>query len=101
MGTWSQEERKAHIKILELKAVYLAILSFTKFKIVHRIRVQMDNKVALNYLLKMRGALRTSWSFQSNIGFPGVEEDHNYYRAPTRSSKCDSKLRVLQTFVSN
>ena len=37
--TWSQEERKAHINILELKAVHLAILTFTKFKIVQRIHV--------------------------------------------------------------
>ena len=45
-GPWSQEEWKAHINILELKAVHLAILTFTKFKIVHRIHVHMDNKVA-------------------------------------------------------
>ena len=30
-GPWSQEEWKAHINILELKAVHLAILTFTKF----------------------------------------------------------------------
>ena len=37
--TWSQEEWKAHTNILELKAVHLAILTFTKFKIVQRIHV--------------------------------------------------------------
>ena len=48
-------KRKAHINILELKAVHLVILTFAKFKIVQRIHVQMDNKVALSYLVKMRG----------------------------------------------
>ena len=47
-GPWSQEERKAHINILELKAVHLAILTFTKFQIVQRMHVQMDNKIALS-----------------------------------------------------
>ena len=51
----SQEEQKAHINILELKAVHLAILNFTKFQIVQRIHVQMDNKIALSYLVKMGG----------------------------------------------
>ena len=47
-----KEEQKAHIDILELKAAHLAILTFTKFKIAQRIHVQMDNKVALSYLVK-------------------------------------------------
>ena len=54
-GLWSQEERKVHFNILELKAVHLAILTFTKFKIVYRMHVQMDNKVALSLLVKMGG----------------------------------------------
>ena len=37
-------EWKAHIIILELKAVHLAILTFTKFRIVQRMHVQMDSK---------------------------------------------------------
>ena len=48
-------ERKAHINILELKAGHLAILTFTKFKIVQRVHVEMDNKVALSDLVKMWG----------------------------------------------
>ena len=41
-----------HIDILELKTVHLGILTFTKFKIAQRIHVQMDNKVALSYLVR-------------------------------------------------
>lgn len=41
-----------HIDILELKTMHLGILTFTKFKIAQRIHVQMDNKVALSYLVR-------------------------------------------------
>ena len=51
-GPWSQEEKMTHIDILELKTVHLGILTFTKFKIAQRIHVQMDNKVALSYLVR-------------------------------------------------
>ena len=49
------EEQKGHINILELKAAYLAILTFTKFREVQRIHLQLDNIVALSYLIKMGG----------------------------------------------
>ena len=52
---WPQEEQKTHISILELKAVHLAILTSTKFKIAQRMDVQMDNKVTLSYLVKIEG----------------------------------------------
>ena len=35
--------------------MHLAIPTFTKFKIVYRMHVQMDNKVALSLLVKMGG----------------------------------------------
>ena len=38
-----------------MKAGHLAILTFTKFKIVQRVHVEMDNKVALSDLVKMWG----------------------------------------------
>ena len=50
---WPQEARKVHINILELKAVHLAILTFTKSRIVQTIHVQMNDKIALSYLVKM------------------------------------------------
>ena len=52
---WSQEEWKPHINILELKALHLAILTFKKFQIVQRTHVQMDNKIALSYRVKIGG----------------------------------------------
>ena len=52
-GTWSYQERTKHINILELIAVKLAILSFTKGKSVTEIHLQIDNMTALYYLVKM------------------------------------------------
>ena len=50
------EESALHINILELKAVKLAILAFTKNRVnLNSIHIQMDNMVALTYLVKMGG----------------------------------------------
>ena len=54
-GTWSYQERTKHINILELIAVKLAILTFTKGKSVTAIHLQIDNMTALSYLVKMGG----------------------------------------------
>ena len=54
-GTWSYQERTKHINVLELIAVKLEILTFTKGKSVTAIYLQMDNMTALSYLVKMRG----------------------------------------------
>ena len=52
-GIWSYQERSKHINILELIAVKLAILTFTKGKSVTAIHLQIDNMTALSYLVKM------------------------------------------------
>ena len=54
-GPWSQKEKELDIQILELKAVKLAILTFTKVKKPKSIHIQMDNTFALSYLVKMGG----------------------------------------------
>ena len=46
---------KYHINILELLAVKLAIQTFTKYRDVKEIHLQVDNIVALTYLMKMGG----------------------------------------------
>ena len=46
---------KYHINILELLAVKLAIQTFTKYRDVKAIHLQVDNIVALTYLMKMGG----------------------------------------------
>ena len=54
-GKWSKEEKHFHINVLELLALKFAILTFTKNLSHLTIHVQVDNKVALAYLLKMGG----------------------------------------------
>ena len=51
---WSDEERKLHVNILELLVVKNAILAFIKKKTINAIHIQIDNKTALSYLLRVR-----------------------------------------------
>ena len=95
-GPWSQEEQKAHINILELKAAHLAILTFTKFQIVQRIHVQMDNKIALSYLVKMGGTHNKDTLGLSKQIWYYLQSKKITIRVPTRSFECDSRLRVPQ-----
>ena len=52
---WSEEERTLHINVLELLAIKLALVSFSKWKKMKAIHFQKDNKAAWSYLLKMGG----------------------------------------------
>ena len=54
-GKWSKEEQLLHINILELLAVKLALLTFTKASQIRSIHFQIDNETAISYLLKMGG----------------------------------------------
>ena len=62
-GTWSYQERTKHINVLELIAVKLAILTFTRGKSVTTIPLQIDNMTVLSYLVKM-GGTRSQESLQ-------------------------------------
>ena len=53
LGQWSQKERTLQINVLELLAIKLVLLSFTKGEKVKSIHFQINNKAALSYLLKM------------------------------------------------
>ena len=52
---WSKEEKHFHINVLELLALKCAILTFTKNLSHLSIHVQVENKLALPYFLKMGG----------------------------------------------
>ena len=54
-GMWSAQKMKYYINILGLLAVKLAIQTFTKYRDVKAIHLQVDNIVALTYLMKMGG----------------------------------------------
>ena len=50
INTGSREEQILHINVLELKAIKLALLTFTKFRKIHHLHLQIDNMTALSYL---------------------------------------------------
>ena len=54
-GEWSKEEKHFHINVVELLALKFTILIFTKNLPHFTIHVQIDNKVAQTYILKMGG----------------------------------------------
>ena len=54
-GMWSAQEMKYHINIIELLAVKPAIKTFTKYRDVKAIHLQVDNIAASTYLLKIGG----------------------------------------------
>ena len=56
-GVWSKQERSLHINVLELLAVKLAGLSFTKNREVKATHFQIDNATALRYFRKMRSVM--------------------------------------------
>ena len=69
---WSVKKRKYHINILEL----LAIQKFTKYRDAKVVLFQVDNIVALTYLMKIVGnqnlkmveAPKESWEYLLNCG---------------------------------
>ena len=54
-GKWSEKDENLHINVLELIAAEFEILTFTKGKSNIATQLQIDNKTALSYLLKMGG----------------------------------------------
>ena len=56
VGPWSIEEKKFHMNVAELRAVKLAIMSFTlKEKNAISVHIRMDKMTVLSYLMKMKG----------------------------------------------
>ena len=54
MGDPGQLWNEVHINVLELEAAKYAILTFTRmYPMVKSIYIQMDNIVAISYLVKM------------------------------------------------
>lgn len=54
-GIWTQEEKKDHINVLELKAVYLGLMSLCRDMSHCHIRVEVDNMTAVTYINNMGG----------------------------------------------
>jgi len=54
-GQWTKSEDQMHINVQELLAAHLAIQTFTKWKPVKSIHLQIDNQVALAYITNQGG----------------------------------------------
>lgn len=54
-GQWSKSERNLHINHLLMLAIKLAILTFSKMLKLPSFHIQVDNKTALSYLMKLGG----------------------------------------------
>ena len=52
-GPWSQEERREHINLLELKAAHMTVLIFAGRLKPESVHLQMGNQAALAYTRKM------------------------------------------------
>jgi len=57
-GQWTQQESSLHINVLEMTAIKLALLTFSKTLELKGVHFQTDNMSALSYLVKM-GELET------------------------------------------
>ena len=92
-GPWSQEERREHINLLELKAAHMVVLIFTQRLKPDSTHLQMDNQAALAYIRKMWGTVNQKmnqvskelWEFL--IG-------HNYCRISPRKAQYSSGQRI-------
>ena len=85
--TWSYQERTKHINTLELIAVKLAILTFTKGKSVTAIHLQIDHMTAA--LLGKNGGnskSRTATSSQGNMGLSVCPWNSSSSRVLTKQS---------------
>ena len=97
---WSAPEMKSRINVLELLDIKLAIQTFSKtlkYKVIH---LQVDNMVALTYLLKTGEypEFKTSPINKRNMGSSSPMWDHCYYRVPSQQTEHDSRMGVKKQF---
>ena len=94
---WSAQEMKYHIIILDLLAVKLSIQTFTKYRDVKAIPVQVGDIAVLTYLMKMGGGtqnLKMVWLAKEILGISFEVGDHSYYRLPSKRIECISRLGI-------
>ena len=98
-GKWSEKEN-LHINVLEVIAAKFAILTFTKGQSNIAIHLQIDNKTALSYLLKMEGVgytqQKTLAHQQVHLELPSPQPNCNVCRVPSQCSKCTCRLGITK-----
>ena len=66
-GVWNDNERNEHINYLELKAAFLTIKSLAKNSHKIHLRIYMDNTVAVSYINKLGGKIKTLHTLAKEI----------------------------------
>ena len=95
--TWSYQEMTKHINVLELIAVKLAILTFTRRKSITPIYLQIDNITAV-LLGKAGGNLQptTATSIQENMGLSVSQSNSSYSRVLTEYFRQIGKPEIMK-----
>ena len=83
-GIWSTQEMKNHINVIELSTIKLSIQTFLKSLKHKAIHLQLDNMVALTYLLKN--------------GPSSPMSDHSYCKVSSQQTEYDSRLGIKKQF---
>ena len=93
-GVWSEQEQKLHINILELLAVKLTLLSFTKSSEQYSLPNRQHDS---NKILDKNGRdekCETGEPEQRDLGISFRSWDHNYHRIPSECNEYDSRSGV-------
>ena len=64
-GLWSEAESKLHINLLELRAVRKVFLALRDVLRGQAVRLEMDNRTAMTYILKQGGTVSPSLLFET------------------------------------
>ena len=64
-GLWSETESKLHINLLELRAVRKVFLALRDVLRGQSVRLEMDNRTAMTYILKQGGTVSSSLLFET------------------------------------
>lgn len=67
-GQWTEEEAKAHINCLEMKAALLALQSFSTTLSGTHVRLELDNTTAVSYINCMGGSRSKECNRQDKYG---------------------------------
>ena len=64
-GQWTLQESNLHVNVLELLAIKLALLTFSKKFNLKSVHFQVDDMIALSYLMKIEGTQNKEMIFIS------------------------------------
>ena len=95
-GQWTLKESNLHINVLELLAIKIFLLTFSKIFNLKSVHFQVDNMSALSYLMKMGGGGYANQGddshYQRDLGICIVQRDHAYCRVPAGQIKRQGRL---------